>query len=45
MKKTVIVQDFSECIENEETILVVLPIFLLNADLPADIVITGNKIS
>jgi len=29
MKKTVIVQDFSECIENEKTILVIVPIFFV----------------
>jgi hypothetical protein len=45
MKKTVIVQEFSECIENEDTIPVVPKFFVLNSDFPADIDVTGNKIS
>jgi hypothetical protein len=45
MKKTVIVQDFSECIENEDTMPVVPKFFVFNSDLPADINVTGDKIS
>jgi hypothetical protein len=45
MKKTVIVQEFSEFIENEETIPVVPEFFVLNSDSSKDIVVTGNKIS
>jgi hypothetical protein len=45
MKKTVIVQEYSEFIENEETIPVVPKFFVFNSDLIADIVVTGNKIS
>jgi hypothetical protein len=45
MKKTVIVQKYSEFIENEETIPVVSEFFVLIFDSSEDIVITGNKIS
>jgi len=45
MKKTVIVQEYSECIENENTIPVVPKFFVLNPDLPVDIDVTGDKIS
>jgi len=45
MKKTVIDLEYSECIENEETIPVVPKFFVSNSDLPADIDVTGDKIS
>jgi len=38
MKKTVIVQEFLECIADEETIPVVPKFFVLNSKSPADIV-------
>jgi hypothetical protein len=43
MKKTVIVQEFSECIENEETIPVVPEFFVLNSDSSKDIVVHTTK--
>jgi hypothetical protein len=43
MKKTVIVLEFSKCIEDEETIPVVPNFFMSNSDSSADIVVHETK--